>query len=365
MAHSPFISITIWIVSVGSPTTDTEPLSSAEQISVSAEDIKLFASPKVEVKSETNSPERGGKKNAKKEKGVGSFSVERFGDSDKDIEYYTGFQTFTKFEAFYRSINIYVENLKTTDMMYGVANLTQTPSQPESGLSSKDGSAEILVEEAAPVQEEQKRRLSQGRSMSRIDELFMTVIRLKRKIPEKVLGHMFCISQPTVSRIIRAWTMLLSRVLELLPPEKSKSSRKVVSGSGSSIVSSPPAQTDEGTQSQELGIPYSFRQLFYSDLAQSIIASGAATNSRKTSSSTTCPNISRSKRPKKEKVVVSVVETEGVGTSISTPPVISVVTASVKQETLPPDTAATLVHTSSGKSSSDTTVTDGLSSSKQ
>lgn len=62
-------------------------------------------------------------KKHKKEKICGQFSVERFSNSDKDIEYYTGFNSYRNFEAFFRSLEAYVERLRVTDVMFGVANL--------------------------------------------------------------------------------------------------------------------------------------------------------------------------------------------------------------------------------------------------
>lgn len=53
----------------------------------------------------------------------GRFSVERFSNSDKDIEYYTGFTSYRNFEAFFRSLEAYVERLRVTDVMFGVTNL--------------------------------------------------------------------------------------------------------------------------------------------------------------------------------------------------------------------------------------------------
>jgi len=62
-------------------------------------------------------------KKHKKEKFSGRFCVERFSNSDKDIEYYTGFSSYKNFEAFFRSLEAYVERLRVTDVMFGVTNL--------------------------------------------------------------------------------------------------------------------------------------------------------------------------------------------------------------------------------------------------
>lgn len=111
--------------------------------------------------------------------------------------------------------------------------------------------------------------------MSRIDELFMTIIRLRRKLPEKVLGHMFCISQPTVSRIIRAWTVLLSKLIDCYPVEGGGSKN-----SGSSKSGLP--RCEHSYTSRGLGIPESFRQLFHSELAQSIVVTSVSAKDKKT-----------------------------------------------------------------------------------
>jgi len=183
-------------------------------------------------------------------------------------------------------------------MLHGVAAIgLPVPPQESNGGANCHG--EVSVER---IEDEPKRRLSQGRSMSRMDEMFMTIMRLRRKIPEKVIGHMFCISQPSVSRIVRAWTMLLSKILTLQTEEKPESSSTTHKSSGGQDKLKMTALPQDNVP---LGIPSSFRQLFHSELARNIISAGnVALNSRKTSSSTTCTNTSRSKRPKKEKAVV-------------------------------------------------------------
>lgn len=128
-----------------------------------------------------------------------------------------------------------------------------------------------------------KKRPSQGRSMSRIDELFVTIIRLRRKLPEKVLGHMFFISQPTVSRVVRAWTVLLSKIIDSYPVTKS-------TGSGA-------AHKEHSYTTKGLAIPDSFRDLFYSDLAKSIVVTSL--NPKKMKPKTAVSDCSRHKKSKK------------------------------------------------------------------
>lgn len=127
-----------------------------------------------------------------------------------------------------------------------------------------------------------KKRPCQGRSMSRINELFMTIIRLRRKLPEKVLGHMFFISQPTVSRVVRAWTVLLSKIIDSYPVESSMSSSS--------------AYKEHSYTSKGLGIPDSFRDLFYSDLAKSIVITSL--NPKKMKSKASTSQCTRNKKSK-------------------------------------------------------------------
>jgi hypothetical protein len=132
--------------------------------------------------------------------------------------------------------------------------------------------------------------------MSRIDELFMTVIRLKRKLPEKVLGHMFCISQPTVSRIIRAWTVLLSKLIDCYPIENANDKGKSPKVSGKT-------SGESSCTSRGLGIPESFKQLFHCELAQSIVVTSVSAKDKKISgiskNTTAISNASNNKRCKK------------------------------------------------------------------
>ncbi|CAG7824333.1 unnamed protein product [Allacma fusca] len=208
------------------------------------------------------------KKPKNSDKYFGKFSVERFSDSNKDIEYYTGFPTFSHFEAFFNSLESHVEKLKVTDIMHGVADLIRTQQQ-EAHCSHGNIAAK---EETGGREntEDQKRRPITGRSMSRIDELFMTLIRLKRRLPEKVLGHMFYVSQPTVSRTIRAWTMLLSKLLEPIPSSPETAVTE-------SLKPRQPSSKSNGESNyftnKGIYIPDSFRQLFLTDVATSIITS--------------------------------------------------------------------------------------------
>jgi len=67
----------------------------------------------------------GVRKRKKKEKMFGRFSVERFQHCDKDIEYYTGFTSYKTFESFFRSLEVYVDKLRVTDIMHGVLKISE------------------------------------------------------------------------------------------------------------------------------------------------------------------------------------------------------------------------------------------------
>lgn len=72
---------------------------------------------------------KGVSKRPKKDKIAGKFSVERFKNSDKDIEYYTGFNSYRNFEAFFRSLEAYIEKICITDVTYGVNNMVNEQTQ--------------------------------------------------------------------------------------------------------------------------------------------------------------------------------------------------------------------------------------------
>lgn len=72
---------------------------------------------------------KGVSKRPKKDKIAGKFSVERFKNSDKDIEYYTGFNSYRNFEAFFRSLEAYIEKICITDVTYGVNNMVSEQTQ--------------------------------------------------------------------------------------------------------------------------------------------------------------------------------------------------------------------------------------------
>jgi len=181
--------------------------------------------------------------------------------------------------------------------LYTTFQLQSDGGESSSPLHSKSSSGEFLSPLPPPpaLDEPQKRRPFHGRSMSRIDELFMTVIRLKRKLPEKVLGHMFCISQPTVSRIIRAWTVLLSKLIDCYPVESSSDKNKSSKGGKSS--------GEHSYTSKGLGIPESFKQLFSCDLAKSIVVTSVSAKDKKISNAPRSPVPSlNTKRCKKSRM---------------------------------------------------------------
>lgn len=76
-----------------------------------------------EAKSASEKKLKGVTKRPKVDKIAGRFSVERFKSSDKDIEYYTGFCSYRSFEAFFRSLEAYIEKICITDVNYCVNNL--------------------------------------------------------------------------------------------------------------------------------------------------------------------------------------------------------------------------------------------------
>jgi len=128
---------------------------------------------------------------------------------------------------------------------------------------------------------------------------------------------MFCISQPTVSRIIRAWTVLLSKLIDCYPLESDGKVKTSKTGAPKAVSS------EHSYTSRGLGIPDAFRQLFHSELAQSIVVtSSVSAKDRKcnqksaassSSSSPTSSTTSLAKRSKKSKVEeIAATQTRGI-----------------------------------------------------
>lgn len=129
------------------------------------------------------------------------FTVEHF-KSTEDICYYTGFPSYETFLAVYSFLdpgengeNIRSCTTATRDrsVSYNFYNVGDSASESSETTYSED--------------EPEKNRHLQGRprALKTIEEFFLVVCRLRLGFGEKHLGHLYGISQSTVSRILIPW----------------------------------------------------------------------------------------------------------------------------------------------------------------
>ena len=106
-------------------------------------------------------------------------------EDDGKLAFYTGFQTFGALEAFYKYLGPAVN-----DLFY----------------SSK----QALNAKATNLRCRQ-------RTLPPLEELFMTLVRLRLGLMEQDLAYRFGISQPTVSRVVCTWINFLYLKLKEVP----------------------------------------------------------------------------------------------------------------------------------------------------
>ncbi|KAL9956114.1 hypothetical protein ACROYT_G037543 [Oculina patagonica] len=114
------------------------------------------------------------------------FSAENVRNQDQSIRFYTGIVNWTVFMELF---NFIFARCKNTGMKYWRSDIDNDknnqhdkPDQPRQG---------------------------RPRSLSMLDELFLTLVRLRHAFPEEHLAYLFKVSRSTVSRILLSWINLL------------------------------------------------------------------------------------------------------------------------------------------------------------
>ena len=114
------------------------------------------------------------------------FRLANIKDDDCQVSFYTGFQSYKALEAFYTFLG---------------------------------PAAECLCYSNVVVSSKKKRR---NRSLPPMEELFLTLIRLRLGLMEQDIAYRFNLSQPTMSRIITTWVNYMYLELKKIPLWPSK-----------------------------------------------------------------------------------------------------------------------------------------------
>lgn len=129
------------------------------------------------------------------------FTVEHF-KSKEDICYYTGFPSYETFLAVYSFLD---PGENGENIRYCTAS-TRDRSVPDNFSyvdDSASGSSETTYSEDEP--EENRRLRGRPRALKAIEEFFLVLCRLRLGFGEKHLGHLYGVSESTVSRILIPW----------------------------------------------------------------------------------------------------------------------------------------------------------------
>lgn len=121
------------------------------------------------------------------------FSFKRFDGSDDDIHFYTGFQNSASYKEFMTFVLCHAE-----DMSYWSLNVHGT-----------------LSNSAENTQMSSKSTGYTERALSKMDELFLTLVKLRFGLPLHHVANLFNISSSTVSRVFTSWINLLYFVLRI------------------------------------------------------------------------------------------------------------------------------------------------------
>ena len=115
------------------------------------------------------------------EKGI--FTVDNL-TSDEDITFYTGFPSYDVFMATYNYLNPGQngENIRFWRSVSNDVDPEYYETEPELGVGP-----------------------GRPRTLNAKEEFFLVMCRLRQGFPERHLGHLFDISQSTVSRIVISW----------------------------------------------------------------------------------------------------------------------------------------------------------------
>jgi DDE superfamily endonuclease/Helix-turn-helix of DDE superfamily endonuclease len=134
-----------------------------------------------------------------------TFSILKFLDDPKAIKYYTGFKNYQIFYTFYQFFK-------------------------EDSLHMKYIGSKYKDSEATEWDQLDTCPKGKPRTLSKMDEMFMSLIRLRRDFDIYHLGNLFGLSEGQVSRIVNTWIMLMSNRLgqiNLWQTGKSKTSLMV------------------------------------------------------------------------------------------------------------------------------------------
>ncbi|KAK3108705.1 hypothetical protein FSP39_013788 [Pinctada imbricata] len=122
------------------------------------------------------------------------FTILRFSNSDSDIRYYTGFSTYSALTCFYSFL------LPAANFLYYVGT-----------ENTSSGTPYALLNKRGP-----------SRTLSPMEELFITLVRLRKGLSEKLIGDLYNLSEGTISRILNTWIIFLSERLKSFPIWPSK-----------------------------------------------------------------------------------------------------------------------------------------------
>ena len=114
------------------------------------------------------------------------FGLQRFAGSDEDIQFYTGFPNYKTLTCFYEFLLP-----AATQLNYW-------------GSGNADNGSENM-------------KCGPSRKLQPIDELFMTLYRLRCNVLEKDIGDRFGLGSSTVSRTLTTWINFLYHFLKQLP----------------------------------------------------------------------------------------------------------------------------------------------------
>ncbi|XP_052235874.1 uncharacterized protein LOC127847777 [Dreissena polymorpha] len=117
------------------------------------------------------------------------FTIVRFCSSDSDIRYYTGFPSYTAMCAFFHFLQ------PECNFLYYVGS-----------ENTSQGKAYEFVSKRGP-----------SRSLSPLEELFLTLVRLRKGLPEKVIADLYNLSEGHISKIVNTWILFLFDRLRCLP----------------------------------------------------------------------------------------------------------------------------------------------------
>ncbi|XP_020917026.1 uncharacterized protein LOC110254386 [Exaiptasia diaphana] len=125
------------------------------------------------------------------------FTLEHFTE-DEEICYYTGFPNYQTFLAVYNFLD---PGEKGENIRYNGNNNTSVDDDFYNQADESEESDDELLDDV----EEKSRKRGRSRALKPIEEVFLVLCRLRRGFCERHLGHLYGISQSTVSRTLTAW----------------------------------------------------------------------------------------------------------------------------------------------------------------